>query len=164
MNIGEHFYCSRCMTELAEEGKCIKCGYDPCGKIDLNALEEGTLLQGVRFQIGAVQAKTDRYYYYGAYDYLKQKPVSIWELFPCVAVKRIDDIVSAEPGVERQFSKLKEKTMSALSAYYESFEENNTVYVCMPIEETIRYLRLDNYSISHFCLTDSETTSRTLQK
>lgn len=135
MNIGEQFYCSRCMTELNEEGKCCKCGYDPSEKPDLNALEEGTLLQGIRFQIGAVREKTDLYYIYGAYDYLKQKPVYILELFPGIGLKRIEDrACPITPESEREFEATKAKVLSSITSYFERFEYNNTVYLSMPTE------------------------------
>ncbi len=133
MNIGEQFYCSRCMTELNEEGKCSKCGYDPREKLDPNALEEGTLLQGIRFQIGAVRKKTDLYFIYGAYDYLKQTPVYILEVYPDIGLKRIEDrVCTSAPEAEREFEAIKAKVISSVVLCYERFEYNNTIYICMP--------------------------------
>lgn len=54
MNIGEKFYCSRCMREVDNEGICRHCGYDPNQPAGRIALEEGTLLQNGRYQLGAV--------------------------------------------------------------------------------------------------------------
>ena len=143
MNIGEQFYCSRCMTELNEEGRCHKCGYDPREDTDPNALEEGTLLHGIRFQIGAVMEKTDKYYIYGAYDYLKQKPAYILEVYPDIGLKRIDDrIVTAIPELEKQFEEIKAKVISSITSYYERFENNNTIYLCMTTESGRKFVRL----------------------
>lgn len=54
MNIGEKFYCSRCMREMEDEGTCSHCGYDPGQPASRSALEEGTLLHSGRYQLGAV--------------------------------------------------------------------------------------------------------------
>ena len=82
MNIGEHFYCSRCLSEIGDEGICPECGYDPESPADKSALEEGTVLGNMRFHVGAVRERLKIGYVYGAYDYEERKPACIFEYFP----------------------------------------------------------------------------------
>ncbi|MBQ6774192.1 MAG: hypothetical protein IJP48_09050 [Synergistaceae bacterium] len=139
MNIGENFYCSRCLkelnSELGDEVKCTRCGYDPFdSKIDSHALEEGTTLNQMRFHIGAVRRKTKSGYIYGAFDYVKQRPVYIFEYFPdCVIELERDKlsccnvIVPAE--CEDAFANGKRNLINALNNHHKIFAENNTLYV-----------------------------------
>ena len=136
MNIGEKFYCSRCMAELKEEGKCNSCDYNPSESADPCALEEGALLKGIRFQIGAVRERTDMYYIYGAYDYLKQEPVYILEIYPNIGLQRIDDIICTNSlELQKNFDEIKNRAISSIALLYEKFEFNNTVYFCIPMNE-----------------------------
>ena len=135
MNIGEHFFCSSCMIELKDEGKCNRCRYDPSKEADPNALEEGTLLQGIRFQIGAVQKKTDMYYIYGAYDYLRQRPVYIYELYPDIGLERRNNTVCPVPEKEKEFGGIKLNDRLFSFRNYEMLEYNNTVYHCVPAKD-----------------------------
>lgn len=82
MNIGENYYCSRCFLPLADEGLCPVCGYDPEHPADLRVLEEGTLLDSGRYQIGAVITQTELSVVYGAWDHQISKPVFVREFFP----------------------------------------------------------------------------------
>lgn len=88
MNIGENYYCSRCFLPLADEGICPACGYDPEHPAAFHALEEGTLLGGGRYQIGAVITQTDQAVIYGAWDHRTSKPVFVKEFFPKEMAKR----------------------------------------------------------------------------
>ena len=148
MNIGEQYYCSCCMAELNEEGTCYKCGYDPQGETDPNALEEGALLQGIRFQIGAVRKKNEIYIMYGAYDYLKQKPVYILEIYPDIGLTRKKDRICAScREMEKQFADIKARVALSITSYYEMFEDNNTIYFSLPIE-TEKAERLSTRQVS----------------
>ena len=137
MNIGDRFFCSSCMIELKEEGKCEKCGYDPSKEADSNALEEGTLLQGIRFQIGALLKKTGMYYIYGAYDYLWQRPVYIYELYPNIGLERRSDTVYPVPEKEKEFDEIKMNDRLFSFRNYEMLEYNNTVYHCIPAKDNV---------------------------
>ncbi len=134
MNIGERFYCSRCLAELENEGTCKKCGYDPSSPEDPSALEEGTLLHNMRFQIGAVFEKLRIGYIYGAYDYLAHKPVHIFEYFPedCSGLTR-ESIsgtrITAPEHCRKAFNDGRNDLVRTLGRYCEMFEENNTVYI-----------------------------------
>ena len=113
MNIGEHFYCSRCLHELEREGICDRCNYDPSAPVDKYALEEGAILNQRRFYIGAVREKLKIGYIYGAYDYLMLHPVYIFEYFPDIPLER-DEVTGTEIrvpcGYENIFRAVK-KTM-----------------------------------------------------
>ena len=137
MNIGEHFYCSRCLRELysesGDEVKCTRCGYDPFDfDFDSNALEEGTTLDKMRFQIGAVRRKTKSGYVYGAFDYVKQRPVYIFEYFPDLNLGR-DNLSGCEVIVpdncKDKFSRDRKFLINSLNNHHKIFEENNTLYV-----------------------------------
>lgn len=133
MNIGERFYCSRCLAELDDEKPCSKCGYDPRGCADIfpNALEEGTTLQDMRFHVGAVRRRLYSGYIYGAYDYGRQKPAYIFEYFPAMGLMRDDYtgkvIVPSEHKSE--FERGMKKLLSSVKLRREIFSENNTLYI-----------------------------------
>ena len=83
MNIGERFFCSRCLAEMEDEGVCPCCGYDPENKVEVapdGGIEEGTLLEDGRYQVGAVIMHLKNGYIYGAYDHLRSAAGYILEL------------------------------------------------------------------------------------
>ncbi len=132
MNIGEIFYCSRCLKQLDQEGVCIYCGYDPSSYVDADALEEGTLLCGKRFQVGAVNRRMRFGFLYGAYDFLKQKPVFIFEFFPSLKLDRdprTGTIVIVSPENEARFNNELCCLKTALGHYCCISEENHTLYL-----------------------------------
>ena len=132
MNIGEKFYCSRCLAELQDECVCKKCGYDSRAPSDESALEEGTLLDRMRFQVGAVRRKLKGGYVYGAFDYISQKPVYIFEYCPACGLRR--DIESGSCVIvpkshKSEFEEGMKKLSARLSPHHKVFSENNTLYV-----------------------------------
>ena len=141
MNIGERFYCSRCLKELysesGDEVKCTKCGYDPFdsgSNIDKHALDEGTILNNMRFQIGAVRRKTKSGYIYGAFDYVKQRPVYIFEYFPNAKLNLERDNLSGckiiiPDECRNEFSRGKKFLINTLNNHHKIFEENDTLYI-----------------------------------
>lgn len=132
MNIGKRFYCSRCLHEISDECVCEKCSYDPSSEADPNAIEEGTTLYNHRFQIGAVRRKLKAGYVYGAYDFLRHRPVYIFEYFPELSLehdKFSDSVLCVNHEHEAEFTEGKSKLLKRLRGRYEFFCENNTVYV-----------------------------------
>lgn len=136
MNIGEKFYCSRCLAELDDEKPCSKCGYDPrLGSDNFpNAMEEGTTLQDMRFHVGAVRRRLKSGYIYGAYDYVRQKTAYIFEYFPAMGLIRDEDtgevIVPCEH--KEEFERGMKKLLSSTSLRRKIFSENNTLYIFRP--------------------------------
>lgn len=129
MNIGETYYCSRCMREMEDEGICPYCGYNPMEGSDSDILEEGTLLYGKRYQLGTVIARDDQGVSYTAWDYRKEEPVVIREFFPAYA--RRDVTVSDEVSEEEKERKTYEKDCRSFRRRdcRNYFERNHTVYV-----------------------------------
>ena len=136
MNIGERFYCSRCLAELDDEKPCSKCGYDPSGCSDIfpAALEEGATLQNMRFHVGAVRRRLKSGYVYGAYDYDRQKPAYIFEYFPAIGLIRdkYTDKVIIPSEHEAEFERGMKKLLSSGSLRRKIFSENNTLYIFRP--------------------------------
>ena len=135
MNIGENFYCSRCLTGLHDEIICPKCGYDPRIQSDENALEEGTTLNGMRFHVGAVRKKLKPGYVYGAFDYIRSRPVYIFEYFPPLCLERDEasgSRVIVRPESEAEFCEGRRKLIASLNFHHSVFFENNTLYVFRP--------------------------------
>ena len=135
MNIGERFYCSRCLAEISDEYICPRCGYDPDTPADESALEEGTTLMGMRFHIGAVRRKLTGGYIYGAFDYVKQVPVYIFEYYPALGLSRdleSESRVIVPPDREAAFRDGMNRLKAGLSGRHESFSGNNTLYVFRP--------------------------------
>ena len=157
MNIGEKFYCSKCMKELIEEGVCPFCGYDPMGKKSSVPLEEGTLLQDGRYQIGAVIGSGGFGITYAAWDYALSQPVAIKEYFPNVLCSRDttkEDTVTTHPEQDGlyqvgllRFSR-EARILSTLQnvrsvvTVLDWFEGNNTAYIVM---QFVRGVPLDQY-------------------
>lgn len=136
MNIGERFYCSRCLAELKDDAACNICGYDPrnCENTFPDALEEGTTLHNMRFHVGAVRRKIKSGYVYGAYDYYKQKPVYIFEYFPAIGLTRDDNTgqVIILPEHEAEFERGRKKLLLSVRLRRRFFSENNTLYIFRP--------------------------------
>ena len=135
MNIGEKFYCSRCLAELHDELICPGCGYDPRSQDDECTLEEGTTLMGMRFHVGAVRKKLRCGYIYGAFDYIAQKPVYIFEYFPSLPLAREGSSgsrVAVPKEREAEFERGIESIASSLKSRHRAFRENNTLYVFRP--------------------------------
>lgn len=126
MNIGELFFCSRCLCKLDEESICTYCGYDPSDRIDQDALEEGFLLRNGRYQIGAVCKNDDSGYTYGAYDHLNERPCFIYELFPVNTAMRNKSNMCVLIGTT---SNSKESILlNTIERSTNYFDENNTRY------------------------------------
>lgn len=137
MNVGNLFFCSRCGRSLAEEQVCPFCGYNPSSAADSAALEEGTMLCSLRYQIGAVKRKTSLGYLYGAYDYLRGCPTFICEYFPAGAAVRDaahEDSVSIPDGGESEFEAGKKEFLwrGTHGEAAEHFTENGTLYLACP--------------------------------
>ena len=132
MNIGDKFFCSRCLTALDYEMICPICNYDPSGPVDPNALEEGTILCKGRFQVGAVYKHCKTGFIYGSYDFLRACPVFLFEFFPNQISKR--DMASGTTVIVKEedtdtYIEQKNLYRTALPSGSELFEENNTFYV-----------------------------------
>ncbi len=131
MNIRERFYCSRCLKELEDEGVCDECHYDPTSEPVENALDEGTLLGNGRIQIGAVRQCCRLGFIYGGYDYLKEKPIFIFEFFPRdQSVRRnLDGIqVQVLNSLTAGYETGKQQFEGVLEKYCTLIRENNTFY------------------------------------
>lgn len=146
MNIGEQFYCSKCMMEMEEEGICLHCGYDPRENTDSSYLEEGTLLHNGRYQLGAVTGRGGFGVTYAAWDLTLEMPVAVKEYFPAGYSSRdilksdrveteTDSLLYYQLGLQTFIrearilaSLLNIKTVVEV---YDCFEENNTAYIIM---------------------------------
>ncbi len=161
MNIGEKFYCSRCMREVDNEGICRHCGYDPNQPAGRIALEEGTLLQNGRYQLGAVIGMGGFGITYAAWDFTLSRPVAVKEYFPQNICQR--DIHEGDEVMTRQeqeglfqvgqlrFSR-EARVLSTLQSIksvvsvLDWFEDNNTSYIVM---EYVRGITLEVYVREH---------------
>ncbi len=161
MNIGEKFYCSRCMREVDNEGICRHCGYDPNQPAGRIALEEGTLLQNGRYQLGAVIGMGGFGITYAAWDFTLSHPVAVKEYFPQNICQR--DIHEGDEVMTRQeqeglfqvgqlrFSR-EARVLSTLQSIksvvsvLDWFEDNNTSYIVM---EYVRGITLEVYVREH---------------
>ena len=157
MNIGEKFYCSKCMREIESEEICPYCGYDHSKENGPKMLEEGTLLHGGRYQIGAVIGSGGFGITYAAWDLVLNRPAAIKEYFP-------EDLCSRD--AEKDYlvhpdAKYKDLYMIGLTRFtrearilatlrdvknvvpvLEWFEDNDTAYIVM---DYIRGMTLDEY-------------------
>ena len=146
MNIGESFYCSRCMREVEDDTVKCTCGYDPSEKRPANVLEEGALLQNGRYQIGAVIGTGGFGITYAAWDFALNHPVAIKEYFPrdlCERDAEEDDSVIINPGHERMYQAgivrfIHEaqilgtlQNIKNIVPILDWFEANNTAYIVM---------------------------------
>ena len=157
MNIGEHFFCSRCMRTLENEGICPYCGYDPFAPVSTSALEEGVLLHDGRYQLGAVIGMGGFGITYAAWDYALSTPVAIKEYFPASLCERdgsVSNTVVAIPehdnlfqigllrfGREARFLSVLQNIKNVVTVL-DWFEENQTAYIVM---EYVRGVTLDKY-------------------
>lgn len=157
MNIGECFYCSKCMKKIKEEMICPYCGHNPEHLTSENALEEGTLLQKGRYQLGTVLGSGGFGITYAAWDYTLCQPVAIKEYFPksfisrnilennCVTIIK-EHQAAYEIGL-RRFNR-EARILSSLQniknvvAVHDWFEANGTAYIVM---EYVRGKNLEQY-------------------
>lgn len=161
MNIGEKFYCSRCMHEMEDEGICPHCGYDPNQTAGRSVLEEGTLLQNGRYQLGAVIGMGGFGITYAAWDYTLSQPVAVKEYFLqniCQRDTEEGDEVITSPEQESLFQVGKLRfsrearvlgTLQSIKnvvAVLDWFEDNNTAYIAM---EYVRGITLERYVQEH---------------
>lgn len=161
MNIGEKFYCSQCMREVENEGICQHCGYDPSQSVSRSALEEGTLLQNGRYQLGAVIGMGGFGITYAAWDYALSQPVAIKEYFLqniCERNVSESDEITINPEQESLFQigqlrfSREARVLSTLQsiknvvAVLDWFEDNHTAYIAM---EYVRGITLEKYVQEH---------------
>lgn len=109
MDIKGKHYCSRCLAPIFEEIVCPYCGHDPDEIYASCFMEEGTLLSDQRYRVGSIIKEDDFFCYYGGWDYLKDKPVIIKELFPKHLVTRdtfISDNIIIKPKKENQYKEM----------------------------------------------------------
>ncbi len=132
MNIGEKFFCSSCLVELRDEMICPICGHNPAGISEPDVLEEGTLLNGIQYQLGAVRRRTNNYIMYGAFNYISQKTIFIKEYFPaCLAkrdISRSDQIIVSKENM-KAFEDGKRDFIVLAEDDCHIFQENGTVYL-----------------------------------
>ena len=157
MNIKENFYCSRCMRKTEDEGVCPFCAYDPAQPASRRVLEEGTLLQNGRYQLGAALGSGGFGITYAAWDYALEQAVAIKEYFPQAFADRdiweSNDIFTVEEnkavymfGLQR-FSR-EARILSTLQnlknvvMVFDWFEANGTAYIVM---EFVRGQTIDAY-------------------
>lgn len=161
MNIGEKFYCSRCMREVESEGICGYCGYDPNQEVSSRVLEEGTLLQNGRYQLGAVIGAGGFGITYAGWDYTLSQPVAVKEYFLqniCEREISKSDEVTVMPEHEglfvvgmQRFSR-EARVLGTLQsirnvvAVLDWFEDNHTAYIVM---EYVRGITLEKYVQDH---------------
>ena len=158
MNIQERYFCSKCMRELPEECVCPFCGYDPMSPASDWALEEGTLFQHGRYQLGSVIGAGGFGITYAAWDHTLQVPVAIKEYFPSSLAGRdtriSDDLVPVpenrtayELGLERfrRESRILASLQNVKSVVdiFDWFDGNQTAYLVM---EFVRGVTIDTYT------------------
>lgn len=146
MNIGERFYCSKCLREIENDEICPHCGYDPSREWYSSALEEGTLLYNGRYQLGAVLGHGGFGITYAAWDLVLDMPVAIKEYYPKEYTKRncsqseIVEVIDAERfyyylGLQtfireaRILASL--RSVESVVNVFDCFEDNNTAYIVM---------------------------------
>ena len=136
MNVYDRFYCSRCLAEIRSyEERCPRCGYDPSAPSDSLALEEGTTLERMRFHVGAVRRKLRGGYVYGAFDYVRGRPVYLFEYFPAMGLTRDErsgSRIVVPAGREADFTAGMRRLAGRLGPRHKFFLSNNTLYVFRP--------------------------------
>lgn len=161
MNIGEKYYCSRCMREIEREGLCPHCGYDPAVFVAGSQLEEGTLLQNGRYELGTVIGQGGFGITYSAWDQVLDIPVAIKEYYPdcyCQRDTSETDAISTRPACGGYYhlglrTFIREARILAMLQniptvvkVYDCFEKNNTAYIVM---EFVRGETLQHYCQKH---------------
>lgn len=157
MNIGEYFYCSKCMRELEDDMVCPYCGHDPDAPVGRGGLEEGTLLNYGRYQLGAVLGVGGFGITYAAWDYTLEQPVAIKEYFPQLIAYRDnyesndvqyveEDKITYLVGLQR-FSREARvlstlQNIKAVVSVLDCFEANQTAYIAM---EFVRGKTIEEY-------------------
>ena len=146
------------MREVDDDSiTCPHCGYDPSQRRNVYALEEGTLLQNRRYQLGAVIGSGGFGITYAAWDITLNHPVAIKEYFPrtlCERDAEEDDSVIINPAREGLYQAgmlrfIREARILAtlqelknIVPVLEWFEANNTAYIVM---KYISGVTLENY-------------------
>lgn len=143
--------------KIKEEMICPYCGHNPEHLTSENALEEGTLLQKGRYQLGTVLGSGGFGITYAAWDYALCQPVAIKEYFPksfisrnilennCVTIIK-EHQAAYEIGL-RRFNR-EARILSSLQniksvvAVHDWFEANGTAYIVM---EYVRGKNLEQY-------------------
>lgn len=145
------------MKKIEDDGICPFCGYDPDHPISKKVLEEGTLLQNGRYQLGTVLGMGGFGITYAAWDFTLEQPVAVKEYFPQTLADRDiwesnDIIIDADNkniytlGMER-FSR-EARVLSTLQniknvvTVFDWFEANETAYIVM---EYVRGQTIDSY-------------------
>lgn len=146
MNIGEVYYCSRCMKVIETEDICPYCGHDHYGAVSNHVLAEGTLLHDGRYQLGAVVGQGGFGITYAAWDLVLGMPVAIKEYFPQSSAERDigeSDDVHVKPDAQyvhelglRTFIRESRilatlQNIKTVVTVYDCFEENQTFYIVM---------------------------------
>lgn len=170
MNIGERFYCSKCLREIDNDEICPHCGYDPSSEWYSSALEEGALLYDGRYQLGAVLGHGGFGITYAAWDLVLDMPVAIKEYYPKEYTKRncsqseIVEVVDTERfyyylGLQtfireaRILASL--RSIESVVNVYDCFEDNNTAYIVM------EYVRGD--PLSELCWNEEKREKKLLK-
>lgn len=146
MNVGEKYYCSRCMREIGQEQICPHCGFDPSIPMPGSQMEEGTLLYHGRYELGTVIGQGGFGITYSAWDLVLDIPVAIKEYFPASYCERNaseTDDVSPRPDCgayyqlglqtfvrEARILAMLQNIRSVVKVY-DCFEKNQTAYIVM---------------------------------
>ena len=145
------------MKKMEDDGVCPHCGYDSDTPTSRSALEEGTLLQNGRYQLGAVLGMGGFGSTYAAWDYSLEQPVAIKEYYPqsfCERDVGESDVVSATEENKKpyliglaRFSREARilgtlQNIKSVVAVHDWFEDNGTAYIVM---EFVRGSTLEEY-------------------
>ena len=143
MNVGDKHYCSKCMKEIEEYGVCPHCGFNPDAPVEEFCIEEGTLFQNGRYELGAVIGQGGFGITYAAWDMVLDIPVAIKEYFPSDYCQR-NVAESDEVSITNNYFYVGLQTfirearilatlqnVSTVVQVYDCFEKNNTAYIIM---------------------------------
>lgn len=133
--------CMGCMSPLADDTICPKCGYDPSTPHLPSYLAPKTLLND-RYIVGKILNYNGEGCMYIGYDLVTNTKVQIKEFFPDTLCTRVpgSDLVSINPNKLVQFKNLlseftelnktllKMRTLSHVCAALDHFAQNNTTY------------------------------------